>query len=227
MNIAVVLRYVDMQKGDTWDDRWYIMDDFMRMAQHFGVGMLAVMNEEAAETAVKHCDGLIIPGSATDIDPHYFGGKPFDPPTKVDEYALDALLMKRFYEAGKPMFGVCGGEQAINVFFGGTLKRVPDAKQHDDLKAKHVIDIAGGSFVHDIFKADRREVNSYHNWCVDRVAPDLRDVAWAQDGVIEAIEWKEKNVFATQWHPEQSFHVGDALEQRFFAEFFRRCEECR
>lgn len=227
LNIAVVLRYVDMQRNDSWDDRWYIMDDFMNMAKKFGVGMVAVMNEEAADTVWKYCDGLIIPGSATDIDPSYFGGKPFDPPTTVDEYALDATLMKRFYEAGKPIFGVCGGEQAINVYFGGTLSKVPDAMKRDECKAKHVIDIEGGSFVHDVFKAEKYEVNSYHSWRVDEVAPDLRTVAWAPDSTIEAIEWKEKNIFATQWHPERSFRAGDSIERKFFAEFFRKCEACK
>jgi len=227
MNIAVVLRYVDMQKGDKWDDRWYIMDDYMRMAKKLGIGMVAVMTEEAAQDVWKYCDGLIIPGSATDIDPSYFGGKPFDPPTKVDEYALDALLMKNFYEAGKPIFGVCGGEQAINVFFGGTLARVPDSLKHDEHKAKHVIDIADGSFVHEVFGTDKQEVNSYHGWCVDKVAPDLKAVAWAQDGVIEAIEWKEKNVFGVQWHPEHAFREESAAEQRFFERFLQRCEACK
>ena len=224
MQIATVLRYVDQQKGDVWDDRWYIMDDFMRLAQQYGVGLTAVMTAEAAKDICRMSDGLIIPGSATDIDPKYFGGTPFDPPTKVDEYALDALLIKLFYEAGKPIFGVCGGEQALNVYFGGTLKRVPDSKQHDDQRSRHVIDIARGSFVDDVFHAEKFEVNSYHNWCVDKVAPGFEAVAWAPDGVVEAIEWKEKKIFATQWHPELSFRFGEKTEHKFSENFLRACE---
>ena len=227
LNIAVVLRYVDLQKGDSWDDRWYIMDDFMRMGKEFGVGMVAVMNEEAADSVWKYCDGLIIPGSSTAIDPKYFGGKPLDPPEKVDEYALDAALIRRFYEAGKPIFGVCGGEEALNIYFGGTLSRVPDTFRHDEWKSRHVIDIAPGSFVHDVFRMEQYEVNSYHGQRADVIAPDFSAAAWTPDGVIEAIEWKEKNIFATQWHPERSFHTGDPIEKRFFSEFFRKCEACK
>ena len=47
-------------------------------------------------------------------------------------------------------------------------------------------------------------------------------------GEIEAIEWKEKNIFGTQWHPEQTLHgMGDAIEHKFFENFLKRCEECK
>lgn len=224
MNIATVLRYADLGGGGPWAHRYYIMNDYLLMAQKYGVGLISVLTEESIADICRHCDGLIIPGSATDIDPKYYGGAPLETPPIVDEYALDAALIRHFFEAGKPIFGVCGGEQAINVFFGGTISRVAHPENHTD--GMHPIQIEKGSFVYDVFGTERATVNTYHGWWTDRVAPDFRAVARADDGTVEAIEWKEKNIFATQWHPEQSFHTGDPIEHRFFENFLRVCEEC-
>lgn len=228
MNIATVLRYVDLEKGNVWDNRYYIMQDYNLMAQKHGIGMTAIMSEFGIEELCKNCDGLIIPGSSTDINPGYYGGAPLKDMPIVDEYYLDAKLIKYFYEAGKPIFGVCGGEQALNIFFGGTIAKMPDPQKHKDSETStHPINVVRGSFVYDVFGAERAIVNSYHGWWTDRVAPDFSVVATTDDGIVEALEWKKKNIYATQWHPEQSYHRGGELENKFFENFLKRCEECR
>jgi len=230
MNIATTLRYVDLKEGGNWDHRYYIMNDYPLMARKFGAGLVAIMSEHDIEGICANCDGLIIPGSGTNIDPTYYGGKPFDPPNAVDEYSLDAKLMKHFFEAGKPIFGICGGHQAINVFFGGTLTRVQTDTPHYymDEKAKvHPVNIKKDSFVYDVFQTERHMTNSYHAWCVGKLAPNFEVVATADDGTIEAIEWKEKHIYGTQWHPEQTFHTGNEIEHKFFENFLRICEECK
>ena len=84
------------------------------------------------------------------------------------------------------------------------------------------------SFVYDVFGKTRAIVNCHHGLCIDRLAPVFRCVARSDDGEIEAIEWKEKNIFATQWHPEQTLHgAGDPMEHKFFENFLKRCEECQ
>ena len=149
----------------------------------------------------------------------------------VDEYALDAKIIRAFYEAKKPIFGICGGEQALNVFFGGTLAKVPDLTAHYDREsATHMINVTEGSFVMDVFGKSRVLVNSHHSWWTDRLAPDFTVAAATDDGVTEAIAWKKAGIFATQWHPEQTFHRGaplDPIEHTFFENFLRLCEERR
>jgi putative glutamine amidotransferase len=217
---------MDTKANGYWDQRYFIMNDYKLLANKYGVGMMAIMSEEAIPAAVAACDGLFVPGSGTGIDPTYYGGAPLDPPNVVDEYALDSKIMRAFYEAGKPIFGICGGLQALNVFLGGTLKKVEDIEHHyDHEKNTHEIDVTEGSFVYDVFGKTRVTVNSYHSWCIDDLAPGLTVAARALDGTIEAVEWKEKKIFATQWHPEQSFHVGDPLENRFIENFIRVCAE--
>lgn len=227
MNIATSLRYLDQKAGTTWDHRFAILKDFADMAQKYGIGLAAIITEHNLENICKNCDGLILPGSASDIDPTYYGGQPFDPPNAVDEYSLDSKLIRYFYEAGKPIFGICGGHQAINVFFGGTLTRVNTDIAHHYIEGLHPINIKKGSFVYDVFQNERDVTNSYHNWCISKLAPNFEVVATADDGTIEAIEWKEKHIYGTQWHPEQSFHTGSAVEHRFFENFLAECEKCK
>ena len=51
-------------------------------------------------------------------------------------------------------------------------------------------------------------VNSYHHQAVDRLGAEMRVVAHAEDGVIEAIEGTNGAfVLGVQWHEE--FHIGD------------------
>jgi len=46
-------------------------------------------------------------------------------------------------------------------------------------------------------------VQSVHHQAVGRLGDGLRAVAWAEDGVVEAVE-SERHAFvvAVQWHPE-------------------------
>ncbi len=229
MNLAISLRHMTMgQESAVWNTRWMCSEDFMHLAKKYGIGVIAVMSEEAIDTLCPHCDGLIIPGSATDIPTKYYNGAPLPKEPPADEYALDSALIKHFYESGKPILGLCGGHQAINVFFGGGLRRMADSKAHEnDTEHKHPINVVRSSFIHDAFGAERCTVNSYHAWEIYGIAPDLSVVATTDDGVAEAIEWKKHHVFATQWHPEISLRGDRTPEHSIFDNFLRACETCK
>ena len=225
MNIATTLRYVNFNNGSPWEERYYIMNDYSLMAEKYKIGMHAVMSPFDCERICDRCDGLVIPGSGTNIHPKYYGGVLGEEaaPAK-DEYALDSKLIDLFFKAGKPIFGICGGLQAINVYFGGTLKKLNDYYAHQNEETKrHFINIKEGSFVHRVFETTHAEVNCYHNWEIDRLAPSLEAVAKTNDGVIEAVQHRDSPVYATQWHPEQSFHTGDPIEHLFFEYFLEEC----
>ena len=55
-------------------------------------------------------------------------------------------------------------------------------------------------------------VNTFHHQAVDRLGVGLRSVAWAQDGIIEAIEG-EDGPFAlgVQWHAETLIEEAEQL----------------
>ena len=221
MNFATLLRYADLNNGTDWNHKYCIPQFWDTMARKYDVGLFAVMGEKSAEECVKFCDGLFLPGNNNHIDSKYWGAEPLSPSPVVDDFPLEAKLIKLFIEAKKPIFGICGGHQAINVTLGGSLKRV--AGHYSKEKERHLINIKENSFVYDVFKSTQAEINTYHHWAVDKLAPGLSVVAESDEGVIEAFECKEKNIFATQWHPERSFGGENAIETRFFENFIECC----
>lgn len=224
MNFATVLRYVNMNRGDGWDERFSIPYFWKLMAEKYKVGINYILTEYGFHEICEICDGLIVPGSSNDINPLYWGGEPFSEKQVYDEYSLDAKLIDWFVKNNKPILGICGGLQAINVYFGGSLKKV-DSNMHSGAENKnHSINIKENSFVYDVFKSTKADVNTYHNWAIDRLAPGFEVVAESEDGVIEAIECKEKCIFATQWHPERSFSEGNPIENKFFENFINLCK---
>ena len=104
-----------------WARRFFVLMEYYKMAIDYDFELVAIMSGCDCEEVCSLCDGLIIPGSGKDIDPKYYGGTPFNPPQEIDEYALDSKVMEIFLKQKKPIFGICGGHQDINVYFGGKL----------------------------------------------------------------------------------------------------------
>lgn len=224
MNFASVLRYVDMKNGNGWDERFSIPYFWKLMAEKYKVGLNYILTEYGLPEICEKCDGLIVPGSSTNINPFYWGDEPFTEKQVYDEFPFDAKIIEYFIKNNKPVLGICGGLQAINVCLGGSLKKVEESIHSNPLSRNHKINIEKNSFVYDVFESTGAEVNSYHYWAIDKLAPGLRTVAVSEDGVIEAVEWKEKKIFATQWHPERSFAEGDSIENKFFENFIELCK---
>ena len=230
MNFATTLRLVNFKNDSVWQRRFYIMNHYEYMARELEVGINAILSPYGYEEICDRCDGLIIPGSGMNIPTHYYGGAPLpeEELPEIDEYFLDAKLIDYFYKAGKPILGICGGLQAINIFFGGTIKKLDDYVAHMNGEAKkHEINIKEGSFVHNVFKSTRATVNCYHNWEIDKLAEGFDVVARTDDGVIEAIECKEKRIYATQWHPEHAFEWEPHTEKELFINFINECKNKR
>ena len=112
--------------------------------------------------------------------------------------------------------------QTMNVHYGGTLymdlpaqydgvdslTRKPIAHWQTDepTEAAHYIDVKRGSRLHDILGADSSAANSFHHQGVRVVADGFVPVAYASDGLIEAIEARDKTFrLGVQWHPSSSF----------------------
>ncbi len=226
MVLATVLRYIDVKEGGPWDYRYYIPHDFKLMADKYGVGLAAVMSDSEIEETCRNCDGLIIPGSTSDINPAYYGQPSDDFSQPVDEYALDKKLIDFFIEKKKPILGICAGLQELNIYFGGSIKKIDNGVQHCSKGLlKHPISIKENSFVYDVFGSCEATVNTFHYWHIDKLADCLKAVAFSEDGIIEAVECRGKKVFATQWHPELSYHADDSIENRLFENFIKFCEK--
>ncbi len=67
----------------------------------------------------------------------------------------------------------------------------------------HQVTIAPGTLLHRLVGQAHLSVNSMHHQAVLTPAPGLTVSAWAQDGIIEALELPEARFFlGIQWHPE-------------------------
>ena len=159
-------------------------------------------------------DGLVLQGGK-DIDPsfyrqpreHILG----DPDPVRDRFELD--LVHAFNRRGKPVFGICRGMQLINVAFGGTLYQ--DLEKQGASSFSHVDRPVYDRHCHNVsMRADsvlarwyggtqQGAVNSIHHQGVAQLGEGVQAIAFAADGVVEAI-WREGGgfVLGVQWHPE-------------------------
>lgn len=212
MRLAIILRTREVPEMKPWDHQYYLADTFKNIFNALGVTLIPYYSANCEEEICGLCDGLIVPGSDKGIYPEYYG-KERDPLAhySVDEYGKDKRIMEAFVRANKPILGICGGEQYLNVLFGGTMcQRV---QGHVLNQKTHTIEVKTDSFLYEVY-GERAEVNSYHKQCVEDVAPGFRITAKAEDGVIEGIE--RDNIIGVQWHPEAAY------EMDFFVKYLRR-----
>ena len=123
------------------------------------------------------CDGLLLTGSASNVEPHHYGGPASSPGTLHDPNrdATTLPLIPRAVAAGLPVLAICRGFQEMNVAYGGTLHQrlheVPGHLDHRDdeslpLEAQygpaHEVLLEPGGLLRKIAGAERLQVNSLH-----------------------------------------------------------------
>ncbi|POG98047.1 hypothetical protein BGL34_04005 [Fructilactobacillus lindneri] len=193
--------------------------------------IIPVVPSSLIKEYVDLVDGVLIPGGQ-DVDPELFHEKPISELGKTYQ-PHDQLEMQVLQEAirqHKPVFGICRGYQVINVALGGILyqdlttqitsKTLKHNQPEEIATATHTVQVAENS---NLAKAVgvRPTVNSKHHQGIKQVAPGLRAVARADDGVIEAIENEDASVAGVQWHPEYLWQH-DAIQEQLFLDFFQR-----
>ena len=200
---------------------------------------------EALDDALDACAGIAL-GGGRDIDPRTYGQEPGEllSTTEPRRDAFELELVERALERGLPILGMCRGIQILNVALGGTLVQdlslVPDWADHPSDRGwiawkeverasldgdqvvpahpRHPISVEPGSRLHAALGTDEVEVDSFHHQALDRVAPELRVVARAPDGVVEAVELDgDAYVLAVQWELQEEWRV----DRRFLAVFER------
>lgn len=201
------------EEHNPFEERYFFFEQYRQIFDKLEIPLVAIANTKGAEQICDFCDGLILPGSQMDTFPSYYGREPLEGKVyEVDEYKDDRKITKLFVDAGKPILGICGGLQTLNVYFGGTLKQ--KISGHDN--TFHDIKIKEGSFLHSAFGTTEALVNSWHSQAIDDLAPGFEITATAPDGTIEAIE--KGNIVAFQWHPEIMLDLN--MFQRFTEDFF-------
>ncbi|WP_134089303.1 gamma-glutamyl-gamma-aminobutyrate hydrolase family protein [Olivibacter sp. XZL3] len=167
---------------------------------------------------VEKCQALVFTGGE-DVHPRRYGRLDYLPycvPGDFDEQrdAFEWKLLEDVVQRKLPILGVCRGLQLINVFHGGTL--IPDipswgkfhhAKLPDGNVREHHIYVDPQSELAGLVQCTEGTVNSLHHQSADKIGKDLVASAISKDGVVEALEWKDKQdkpfLCLVQWHPER------------------------
>ncbi len=201
--------------------------------------LLPLLDDETLLAAYQRLDGLLLAGGG-DIAPHHFGEvrqaklSSVDPPRD----RVELLLARQAVSDDLPLLAICRGHQVLNVALGGTLyqdivTQTPQALRHNFHPEYpynylgHEVRIEPGTHLADILGAGRLGVNSFHHQSAKDVARGFRVTASAPDGVVEAIEARDKRfVIGVQWHPEELVADDPRMKHLFEAFVSEACRFC-
>ena len=175
----------------------------------------AITDIEALTAIVNGLDGLVMSGGG-DINPLYIQEEPIPALQDVDTYRdeYDLILLRLATNRQLPVMGICRGHQILNVAFGGSVYQDIHT-QHNQKPLKHsqtlpreqashsVMLNEGPSKLRTMLDGEKELlVNSFHHQAISELAPEFTATATAPDGINEAMEHPEKEIFSVQWHPE-------------------------
>jgi putative glutamine amidotransferase len=188
-------------------------------------------------------DGVMLTGSPSNVHPSHFAEEVADPRLPLDP-ARDALalaLVRACQAGGVPLLGICRGFQEINVALGGSLEQsvhdsegrfdhrdAPGLSLDEAYAPVHEVRFVPGSAFADWAGGDTAQVNSLHGQGIGRLAPGLRALGHAPDGLVEAVEIEGASAFAyaVQWHPEWNCH-NNPFYSAILAAFGQACQRRR
>jgi putative glutamine amidotransferase len=188
------------------------------------------VSDDVLRALYEKMDGLLLPGGG-DIRPSVYGAAPHPATDRIDDARdhAEILLARWASDDDLPVFGICRGNQVMNVAFGGTLiqdipTQVETTLTHDisDGMARntilHEVKVDPGSRLANILGGVQWKVNSLHHQAIEQPAPSLCVTAHAPDGVVEGLEMPDKKfLLSVQWHPEDLYQQDPAMRRLFRA----------
>lgn len=216
------------------------------LARHYGEAVAAaggvplhiplIPDPDLIEAFVERLDGVLLPGSASDVDPLRYGREPHARLGAVhplkDE--TDLLVLKEAEERRLPLLAICFGMQVWNVYRGGSLiqdiaSEVPKAHKHEQGaprdRASHRVNIRPEGLLSSLAGEGAALVNSHHHQALEQIGEGLSASAWSSDGLVEAVEETLGGRWAlgVQWHPEMGWER-DKLSKNIFESFLRAAD---
>lgn len=186
--------------------------------------------EEIDTKLLKWCSGILLTGGG-DINPERYGGKKHFTTYGVDDQRdrCEIAIAEFALIHRVPILGICRGLQILAVATGSKLfTHLPDHSNQISHRfhslgqiypCMHQINVKLGSNLEQITKSETFDAPSWHHMAVETLPQCWDAVAYAPDGIIEAIEYQDHPFcLGTQWHPE----IGEQIEnQHIFAAFIQ------
>jgi putative glutamine amidotransferase len=171
---------------------------------------------------VDRCDGIVLSGG-NDYDPASWG-EPRHPqavPTDPERERFERALLAEIERRSRPVLGICGGCQIMNIHRGGTLHQfIPDLGtdiEHrratiEEWSRRHDVLLDPASRHARLLGKSRVSSNTSHKQSVHRLGAGLTITARTSDGIVEGIEDPDRPFFVgVQWHPERQHDDPDHL----------------
>jgi putative glutamine amidotransferase len=194
-----------------------------------------VKNDEVLRQLYEQCDALLLAGG-NDVDPNLYGAKIGPNATDIRRHRDDQeiQLLKWALQDDKPLLAICRGMQVLNVALDGTLYQdiptdLPDAEKHElhsnhnadrEHHIAHQLKIAPDSQLAKILGVVTIPTNAYHHQALRELGEGLIATAWAEDGIIEAVELADqKFAVGVQSHPEALESKIETGWRKLFTEF--------
>ena len=167
---------------------------------------LDIIEKEDLNESLSMCDAIIKPGA-------------------LRIYGYERYIYGYTLEHNMPYLGICAGMQIMaghNNSNYNNIKIESDINHHSKDKYAHKIKIFKNTLLYEILKEEEIVVNSRHKYEIQNPGT-LSVSAYAPDGVIEAIENKDKLFqLGVQWHPE---NLNDIYSDKLFDSFIEHAEE--
>jgi putative glutamine amidotransferase len=176
------------------------------------------MTVDSALFVLSTCQGLLLTGGE-DVNPVYYSKlNELSKCEEIDNYrdSLELALINRALLVRMPIFGICRGEQILNVALGGSLltdlptdvgTQVVHGNNAGADGCFHNVKIDLQSDLYQLTGLENGIVNSSHHQAIDVVAPGMKITALSENGVAEALEREfplgKSFIMGVQWHPEK------------------------
>src|SRR3954453_4595797 len=223
-------------------NRFYLGRDYSEAVEATGglpIHISLIPKADYIDSVVAELDGILLPGSDSDVDPLRYGQQPHPQlgtvQTIKDE--TDLLVIAAAERRRMPIFAICFGMQVLNVSRGGTLiqdinSQVVGAIKHEQGpprdRPSHRIRMSESTRLSGIAGTVNALVNSHHHQAIESIGADLVATAWSTDGIVEALEdpRPDRFIVAVQWHPELGWQ-NDPFSQSLFRAFISETNKAR
>ncbi|MDI6880298.1 MAG: gamma-glutamyl-gamma-aminobutyrate hydrolase family protein [Desulfitobacteriaceae bacterium] len=230
MKPLIGINCVFKDENDQFNDQLQLARIYVRAVEKTGgipVLLPIVENEETIRIMMNKVDGLLMSGGGG-LSERFRDANLL--PSLAEQssirHSFDVQIVKLALERDQPILGICRGHQTVNEVAGGTmhlslqgLTQQEHRQTTPDDQVSHTIRIMKDSRLASLLGTTEVEVNSFHRQAVDRLAPGMRAVAWAEDGILEAYE-SDQHLFVLgcQFHPE-SLMVRDSRFATIYGAF--------